>query len=207
MGRRSKELSLDIKQLIVDLKENRHKVSDISRILDIPESTCKSILKVLHQRGSVERADRSGRPRKVSRCGEVRLLRMVRKNRGSVLKDITTDFNAGNHDARVSERTVKRILHKNRVYRRVVRKRMVVEEINRKKRLAWCLLKRRWSVEQNWKPVIFSDESREVLGQNNPVYVWRYAQESYYPEYTISKPKVSAMIWGCISWYQWRSFL
>ena len=73
MGRKSKELSLEIKQLIVDLKENGHKVSDISRILDIPESTCKSILKVFHQRGSVERADRSGRPRKVSRRGEVRL--------------------------------------------------------------------------------------------------------------------------------------
>jgi hypothetical protein len=63
---------------------------------------------------------------------------MVRKNRGSVLKDITTDFNAGNHGAHISERTVKRILHKNKIYRRVVRKRMVVKEINRKKPLAWC---------------------------------------------------------------------
>jgi hypothetical protein len=37
---------------------------------------------------------------------------MVRKNRGSILKDITTDFNAGNHGARVSKRTVKRILQR-----------------------------------------------------------------------------------------------
>jgi hypothetical protein len=58
-------------------------------------------------------------------------------------------------------------------------------------------------VEQNWELVIFSDESHVVLRQNNRVYVWRSAQESYRPDcmYTISKPKVSVMIWGCISWY------
>jgi hypothetical protein len=165
MGRRSKELSLGIKQLIVDLKENGHKVSEISRILDIPESTFKSTPKSVPSVGKC-RKSRSFRVSEVSRRGEVRLLRMVRKNQGSVLKDITTDFNAGNHGASVSERTVKQILHKNKVYMRVVRKRMVVKEMSRKKRLAWCLLKRRWSVEQNWKPVFL----RGFKGHNR-VYV------------------------------------
>lgn len=78
MGRRSTELSLDIKKLIVDLKENGHKVIEISRLLEIPKSTCRSVLKVFHQRGSVERVRRTGCPSKVSKRGEARLLRIVR---------------------------------------------------------------------------------------------------------------------------------
>jgi hypothetical protein len=57
----------------------------------------------------------------------------VKKNRGKVLRDIATEFNIGNGDHSVSERTVQRYLHKNRIYRRIVEKRMVVKEINRKK--------------------------------------------------------------------------
>lgn len=58
---------------------------------------------------------------------------MVKKHRGKVLKDITTDFNAENNTESVSERTVKWMLHNIQIYRRIVRKRMVVNQINRKK--------------------------------------------------------------------------
>ena len=87
-----------------------------------------------------------------------------KKNRGKVLRDIATEFNIGNGDHSVSERTVQRYLHKNRIYRRIVKKRMVVKEINRKKQLTWCLQKRRWTVNENWRHIIFSDESQIVIG-------------------------------------------
>ena len=81
---------------------------------------------------------------------------------------------------------------------------MVVKEINRKKkRLTWCLQKRRWTVNENWRHIVFSDESQIVIGQKNRVYVWRTAHEAYRPECTTAEcvPKVSVMIWGCITWY------
>lgn len=77
------------------MKENGNKVIEISRLLEIPESKCRSVLKVFHQRGSVEMARRTERSSKVSKRGEARLLRIVRESRGNVLKDITTDFNNG----------------------------------------------------------------------------------------------------------------
>ena len=52
---------------------------------------------------------------------------------------------------------------------------MVVRGLNRKKRLSW-------TVENDWKQVIFSDESQIVIGQNKRVYVWRSANEAYRPE-------------------------
>ena len=60
-----------------------------------------------------------------------------------------------------------------------------------------------WCLNENWRHIIFSDESQIVIGQNNRVYVWRTAHEAYRPEYMTAEcvPKVSVMIWGCITWY------
>jgi hypothetical protein len=93
------------------------------------------------------------------------------------------------------------IYTKKRIYRRIVKKRMVVKEINRKKQLTWCLQKRGWTVNKNWKHIKFSDESQIVIGQNNQVYVWRTAHEAYRPECMTAEcvPKDSVTIWGCIT--------
>jgi hypothetical protein len=60
----------------------------------------------------------------VTRRGEVRLLRTVKKNRGKVLREITNDFNEGGV-VRVHPKTIQRYLHNNKIFRRVVRKKMV----------------------------------------------------------------------------------
>ena len=55
----------------------------------------------------------------------------------------------------------------------------MIREVNRKKRLSWCLEMRRWLVNDNWDKVIFSDESQIVIGNNNRIYVWRKRREGY----------------------------
>ena len=66
----------------------------------------------------------------------------------------------------VAKRTLQYHLHENGFKRRVQRKKLVIKEVNRKKRLSWCWEKRRWSVENNWKKYIFSDESKTFLDVN-----------------------------------------
>ena len=65
---------------------------------------------------------------------------------------------------------------------RVQRKKMVIKEVNRQKRLSWCQEKQRWSVENNWKKIIFSAESKIMIGGNERVYVWRKASEGWWPD-------------------------
>ena len=83
------------------------------------------------------------------------------------------------------------------------RKKMVIKEMNRKKRLPWCREKRRWSVHNNWKRIIFSDKSKVMIGHDERVYVWRKAGEGWRPNLSTTKPrpKFEVMIWGCISWF------
>jgi transposase len=64
MGRKSKELSPDKKEIIVKLKDYGFKISEISRTLGVPESTCGSILKTFRALGSFLKAKRMGRPKK-----------------------------------------------------------------------------------------------------------------------------------------------
>jgi hypothetical protein len=63
----------------------------------------------------------------VTRRDEVRLLRTVKKNRVKVLRAITNDLNGGGV-VRVHPKTIQRYLHNNKIFRRVVRKKMVVRE-------------------------------------------------------------------------------
>ena len=79
MGRKSKELSPDKKEVIVNLKSNGHKISEMSRMLSIPESTCRPVIKTYNERKSLEKARRFGRQRKMSARAEVRLKRLVKK--------------------------------------------------------------------------------------------------------------------------------
>lgn len=83
--------------------------------------------------GSLLKVKRTGLRRKVSCRGETRLLRLVKRDGGKVLKDVTNDFNVGNGSNKVNRRTVQRILYKNQIYQRFIRKRIAVKEINPKK--------------------------------------------------------------------------
>jgi hypothetical protein len=55
MGRKSKELSPNKKEVIVNLKLNGHKISEISRMLSIPEITCRSVIKTYNERKSLKK--------------------------------------------------------------------------------------------------------------------------------------------------------
>ena len=82
-------------------------------------------------------------------------------------------------------------------------KKMVIKEINRKRRFSWCREKRRWSVDNNSRRIIFSDESKVMIGHDERVYMWRKAGEGLRPDLSAIKPrpKFEVMIWGCISWF------
>lgn len=201
MGRKGAELSPDVKTVITQLYEDGSSITRISKLLDIPRTTVSSFIHRFLQRGTVENMERKGRPKLVTPRDYRKLERIVKTNRRDTLADITTKFNE-NREKPVAKRTLQFHLHRNEFKRRVLRKKMVVKEVNRKKRLSWCREKRWWTVQQHWKKVIFSDESKIMIGHDERVYVWRKCGEGWRPDLVPSanvKPKYEAMIWGCIT--------
>lgn len=192
MDRKSGGLTNEVKDLIVSLKIENHKTCEIVRLLNISESTVRSVWNKYIKRGSVENLPRVGRSRRLSHRDENWILHAVKSNRYRTLNDITLNFNEGkDRTETVHKCTVQRFLNEQGYKRKVVRKRMVVREVNRKKRLSWFLEKRRLTVDQQWNKVIFSDESQVVIGENHRVYVWRKANEAFLPQSMCPPPLVS----------------
>lgn len=83
-------------------------------------------------------------------------------------------------------------------YGRTAKRKPLVSEVNRKKRRFWCLARKNWVEE--WNAVIFSDESRfELFDNDSHKWVWRRVDEKYQKDClqpTVQKSD-GVMVWGC----------
>ncbi|GFT66676.1 transposable element Tcb2 transposase [Trichonephila clavipes] len=74
---------------------------------------------------------------------------------------------------------------------------------HRQLRLQWCQARSMWNVT-DWQKVVFSDESRLVLGlDDNRVRVWRRPGERYDSPHTVLHHTVrtaGVMVWGAIAY-------
>ena len=127
------------------------------------------------------------------------LVMLVRSDRNTPLKDVTTRFNE-NKETRVSKRTAQRSLYQEGYNRRIVKKKVRIREVNRKKRVKWTREKLHWRIEGQWDRVMFSDESQVIVGNNNRIYIWDKADSRDCVCPPVQR-KLTVMIWGCISHY------
>jgi hypothetical protein len=86
---------------------------------------------------------------------------------------------------------------------RVAVRKPLISEKNRKDRLQWCKQHQKWTDEQ-WKKVIWSDESRFTLFQSDGrTRVWRLPKEKYDVDCIVPTVKHGGggvMVWGCFTW-------
>ena len=70
---------------------------------------------------------------------------------------------------------------------------------NRKKRTNFCKEKRDWTIE-DWKNVVFSDETMAVIGNDRKIHIWR-SDENHAPYLICSenRNRIAVMFWGCFS--------
>ena len=129
---------------------------------------------------------------------EVGLNRLVKKNRPAPLHEITTTFN-DNKQHSFSSTTIRRKLASEGYKRWAAKKCVIVREVNRKKRVAWCRERRNWTVDSQWRRYIYSDESQIVDGSNNRIYVWRKGNEVNHPDLVCRPFQCSVTIRGCLS--------
>ncbi len=77
-------------------------------------------------------------------------------------------------------------------------------DVQKERRLKFCRKYRDWTLE-DWKKVIFSDETSVVVGLRRGSYkVWRKPDEAQIEVVTRMRWKgfMEFMFWGCFSWYR-----
>lgn len=206
MAPHGKQMTPEEKKIIVELSEQGYSGPKIAEMIGKNRRTISKFLKRYRERGSEENIQRSGRRKKIGARDERKLYRLLRFDRRRTLNEITQEYNGQTLNP-VSSKTVRRQLKFEGFSRHRVTKKTTISPVNREKRKRFCRSKLHWTVREHWKKVIFSDETKIDIGNDNKVYVWRKPNERYRPECNgmyhtrAYQPKFSMMFWGCISYH------
>ena len=172
----------------------------ISKILGYPKSTVHEVIAAYRDHGIEKPSPRSGRPPILTERDGRHLMQILNKNRKTNLNELYENF-VSSTSVNVSKFTLRRYLHKLKVYGRIGAKKPFVNAANRMKRLSWAKKRKNWIDE--WEKIIWSDESRFVVfGGDGKRYVWRTIYEKYNPNClipTFKSGQESVMIWGCFT--------
>lgn len=199
MGK-TKELSDDLRECIVQSHNGGNGYKKISKIFNVPVSTVASIIQKYKKVGTVKNVGKRGRKPKIDEKLERRLVRDVKKNPRTTVKCLRDDLQE--IGVNVADQTIRNNLHKNGLKARRPRKTPLLRKPNLKKRLHYA--KNNIDKEASfWTDILWSDETKiELFGHNDVKHVWRESGEAFNPKNTVPTVKHgggSIMMWGCFS--------
>lgn len=175
-----------------------HSERQISEGLEFPKSTIHNIITKYKENNTTTTESRSGRPPMLSSRNVRYLVNIVKENRQQSVEEITKKFSES-LDLSPSTKTIRRYLNNEGYYGRAGLRKPLISEANRKKRLNFCKERKDWDSE--WNSIIWSDESRFMLFQNDSHHwVWRKPKEKYDVDClipTVKSGNQGVMVWGC----------
>ena len=122
--------------------------------MDIKPRTIQNFLNKRYlEHGNIENVPRSGRKKRFTHWDTLTLLRIVRSNRRSILKDVTANFN-NRAILNYSIRSTRRRLFDSGFKRRPVSKKITIGSFNRERGHRFIGSKVNWSVENDLAKII-----------------------------------------------------
>lgn len=109
MGK-SKEISQDLRQQIVNFHESGLSLREISKRLTVPRSSVQTIIHKYKNHGTTQPLNRSGRRRVLTPSDEDMLVQQVKMHPRTTVKELVKILEA--IGTKISSSTVKRVLHR-----------------------------------------------------------------------------------------------
>lgn len=201
MASKWKELDVNVRNMIIQLRNEGLTYRAIGIKLNISLFTVRSVVKKFHATGSTENKVRTGRPRIFSAREKRDIIKEVQKNPKISALQLTKEIANTSHKT-FSVQTIRNVLHEGSYYGRAARKKPFISEINRRKRLDFAKSHVNLS-DEFWTTVIFSDESKfNIFGSDGRQYVWRkpnteLEKQNLTP--TVKHGGGSVLVWGCMA--------
>nr|XP_042905039.1 uncharacterized protein LOC122270693 [Parasteatoda tepidariorum] len=155
------ELNEAERGMIIGAHRFGHSISAISDKFQIPRSTVGDVVLKWEREGVIKPQSRPGKPKIMSDRDRRSLRRVVKANRQMSLDTVATNFRAASGSV-ASARTIRRELIAQGFHGRAAAHKPNISPSNARHRFQWCRARRQWTVEQ-WKSVMWSDESRYML--------------------------------------------
>jgi transposase len=166
-------------------------------IVGVHRTTISRLMAKINDSGTPARRAGSGRPPKTSPNTDRLIVREVKKNRFVTAKTICKELGVCD----ISVWTVRRRITASGEFKSYwSAKKPFLSKRNIKRRLAWCLARQHWIVE-DWRKVMWTDESPFVLRYNAKRRVWRMHNERYDPRCVTGTVKhdKKIMVWGAFA--------
>ena len=160
--------------------------------------------------GSSDYEKRPGREKATTIREDHRLKRMALQNRPAPSRLLSYQL-ADETGKQVSSTTVRRRLSETGVNARRPRKNPLLTENHRRLRLGWATTHTQWTLD-DWKSVLFTDESKVSIGNDGALYVWRRKGEEFLPECCnrtvqhAASVRIDVLAWFGVSGETGRSF-
>lgn len=197
-----RQLDTAQKEVIKALFEENLTCREISARIGCSHVAVSKVIKKIKVYGDIERKIGSGKKKITSPREDRILIKMCLSDRKKTSRELSMDLR-NNHHVKVSARTVRRRLQNVGLMARRPQKKPPLSTKMRVARLKWAMKYRNWT-ENDWKRVIFTDESKINLNQSDGIhYVRRRRNETNNPQCILAKHKfpVSVMVWGGISFF------
>jgi len=187
------------KENILSLASNGHSTHLIASRVGVSQPTVSRVLKDLLPNRSTPLP---GCPSKLSPTSQHAVITQITTGKATNAVEVTKYINSIiSHP--VSAQTVRRVL-KNHSFKAVTKKKKpLLSAVHRKRRLAFALKYKEWTVE-DWKRVIWSDETKiNRIGSDGKRWVWKQVGEGLIErevQGTVKFGGGNIMVWGCMGW-------
>ena len=185
---KTQEMSIDIRQKIIDKHKEGKGYRIISQELNLPLNTVGNVIRKFKILGeAVANLPRCGRPRKLNERTSIWVSRKVQRNPFVTRGEIQADLKEAGID--VNKDTISRAVNRTGFFSRSPRKVPLLKRRHVRSRLNYVKTYGE-KTQEFWNKVIWSDETKiELFGKNTATRVWRKSCTAYNKKNTIPTVK------------------